>query len=172
MLYADSRIRLPDHPVMILDRTSMAHGLEARAPFMDHKVAEFAARLPIALKVRWRTLRYAQRKLCERYLPPEVLARRKQGFSSSLPYLLGQQYIRLQRALLADSWLARDGILTASGIQDLQTEHGSGRADHGNRLWLLINAEAWYRMKICGQTAPRSPEPLPWARWPGAALPV
>ena len=73
MLHADSRIRLPDHPVMILDRTSMAHGLEARAPFMDHKLAEFAARLPIALKVRWRTLRYAQRNLCERYLPAELI---------------------------------------------------------------------------------------------------
>ena len=172
MLHADSRIRLPDHPVMILDRTSMAHGLEARAPFMDHNLAEFAARLPIALKVRGRTLRYAQRKLCERYLPPELLTRRKQGFSSSLPYLLGQQYNQLQRALLADSWLARDGILTASGIQDLQTEHGSGRADHGNRLWLLINAEAWYRMKICGQTAAALSRTIAMGAMAGAGLPV
>ena len=153
MLHADSRVRLPDHPVMILDRTSMAHGLEARAPFMDHKLAEFAARLPVSLKVRHRTLRYAQRRLCERYLPPELLARKKQGFSSSLPYLLEGDYRQLQDRLLAASWLARDGFLVDRGVQRLLVEHSSGRADHGNRLWLLINAEAWYRMKICGQSA-------------------
>jgi asparagine synthase (glutamine-hydrolysing) len=51
MLYADSMIRLPDHPVMILDRTTMAHGLEARSPFMDHKLAEFVARIPATLKI-------------------------------------------------------------------------------------------------------------------------
>jgi asparagine synthase (glutamine-hydrolysing) len=152
MLHADTRLRLPDHPVMILDRTSMAHGLEARAPFMDHKLAEFAARLPVRLKVRQRTLRYAQRRLCERYLPPEILARKKQGLSSSLPYLLKDEYRQLNTRLLRSSWLARDGLLLDRGIQTLVAEHTAGRADHGNRLWLLINAEAWYRLKICGQS--------------------
>jgi asparagine synthase (glutamine-hydrolysing) len=171
MLYADSRIRLPDHPVMILDRTSMAHGLEARAPFMDHKVAEFAARLPADLKVRWRALRYAQRRLCERYLPSEVLARKKQGFSSALPYLLAGEYRLLQGAFLHDSWLARDGILAATGIEDLLAQQAAARADHGNRLWLLLNVEAWYRMKIGGLSrqeltetvARRASAASPWA---------
>lgn len=152
MLYADSRIRLPDHPVMILDRTSMAHGLEARAPFMDHEVAGFAARLPVSLKVRWRTLRYAQRRLCERYLPPEVLARKKQGFSSALPYLLKDEYRLLFDRFLHDSWLGRDGYLVPGCIEGMLRQHAAGEADHGNRLWLLLNAEAWYRMKICGQS--------------------
>jgi asparagine synthase (glutamine-hydrolysing) len=160
MLYADSQIRLPDHPVMIIDRTSMAHGLEARAPFMDHKVAEFAARLPTALKVRWRTLRYAQQRLCRRYLPAKVLARKKQGFSSALPYLLEQEYRVLQEALLQRSWLARDGILAETGIQELLAEQAERRADHGNRLWLLLNAEAWYRMKIAGQSRAELAETL------------
>ena len=76
MLYADSKVRLPDHPVMISDRMSMAHGLEARSPFMDHKLAEYAAHLPWTLKVRGRHLRYIQRKLAARYLPPEILRAR------------------------------------------------------------------------------------------------
>jgi asparagine synthase (glutamine-hydrolysing) len=63
MLYADSQVRLPDHSVMILDRMTMAHGLEARAPFMDHELAEFAARLPVRLKVRGRSLRFIQIRL-------------------------------------------------------------------------------------------------------------
>ena len=151
MLYADSQIRLPDHSVMILDRTSMAHGLEARSPFMDHKVAEFCAGLPTELKVRWRTLRYLQHRLAERYLPPEVLARKKQGFSSALPYLLKDEYRRLFRCFLERAELARDGFLEQAGIDRLLQQQAAGRADNGNRLWLLLNAEAWYRMHIRGE---------------------
>ena len=152
MLYADSKIRLPDHPVMISDRMTMAHGLEARSPFMDHRLAEFAAHLPSALKVRGRSLRYIQRKLAARYLPPEILSRSKQGFSSALPYILKDEYRELSVRYLQDSELVRAGILARAPIQALLQEHASGRIDHGNRLWLLINSEIWYRMMILGQS--------------------
>jgi asparagine synthase (glutamine-hydrolysing) len=152
MLYADSCVRLPNHPVMITDRICMAHGLEARSPFMDHELAEFAARLPATLKVRGGTLRYIQRKLAARYLPPQILNRPKQGFSSALPYLLQAEYSRLYSSCLYHSQLAADHILDRSVMGQLVEEHMTGRADHGNRLWLLINAELWYRMMILGQS--------------------
>jgi asparagine synthase (glutamine-hydrolysing) len=151
MLYADSKIRLPDHPVMISDRMTMAHGLETRSPFMDHKLAEYAARLPSNLKVRNRSLRYIQRKLAARYLPPEILSRSKQGFSSALPYILKSEYQDMYARYLEDSELVKAGVLMHEPIQQLLREHSSGRADHGNRLWLLINSEIWYRMMILGQ---------------------
>jgi asparagine synthase (glutamine-hydrolysing) len=134
MLYADSLVRLPDHPVMILDRMAMAHGLEARAPFMDHRLAEFAARLPASLKVRGRTLRYIQRRLAERYLPPALLNRPKQGFSSALPYMLRQEYRQLFRIFLRDSVLADAGYFRQPFIDGLLAEHLDGSADHGHRL--------------------------------------
>lgn len=152
MLYADSMVRLPNHPVMITDRICMAHGLEARSPFMDHELAAFAARLAPALKVRGGTLRYIQRKLAARYLPPQILNRPKQGFSSALPYLLQQEYSRLYTSCLRDSRLAHDRILDGEAMTQLIDEHLAKRADHGNRLWLLINAEIWYRMAILGQS--------------------
>jgi asparagine synthase (glutamine-hydrolysing) len=152
MLYADSKVRLPDHPVMITDRMSMAHGLEARSPFMDHRLAEFAARLQSTLKIRGRSLRIVQRKLAARYLPREVLDRPKQGFSSALPYILREEYRLLYERFLRHSTLVDDGILRRAPIQDLLTTHLAGRADHGNRLWLLINAELWYRMSIKGMS--------------------
>ncbi|HEV8329824.1 MAG TPA: asparagine synthase (glutamine-hydrolyzing) [Steroidobacteraceae bacterium] len=152
MLFADSMVRLPNHPVMITDRICMAHGLEARSPFMDHELASFAARLAPALKVRGGTLRYIQRKLAARYLPPQILNRPKQGFSSALPYLLQKEYAQLYTSCLRDSRLAHDGILDGSVMTRLIDEHLAKRADHGNRLWLLINAEVWYRMKILGQS--------------------
>jgi asparagine synthase (glutamine-hydrolysing) len=150
MLYADSKVRLPDHPVMITDRTTMAHGLEARSPFMDHRLAEFAASLRSTLKIRGRALRIVQRRLAARYLPPEILARRKQGFASALPYILQREYGRLGERFLTDSILVREGILRREPIVALLEAHLAGREDHGNRLWLLLNADLWYRMMIAG----------------------
>jgi asparagine synthase (glutamine-hydrolysing) len=148
MLYADSMLRLPDHSMMILDRTAMAHGLEARSPFLDHTLVEFCARVPARLKVRGRTRRYLQRRLAARHLPRPLLERGKQGFSSPLPYLLAEELERLSQALLADSHLAAHGWLEPAAIARLLAEHRHRRADHGNRLWLLLNAELWYRMAI------------------------
>ena len=151
MLYADSRVRLPDHPVMITDRMSMAHGLEARSPFMDHRLAAFAARLPSRLKVHGRALRVIQRRLARRYLPAGIIDRPKQGFSSALPYILRSEYRALYEAALSDSRLVQAGVLRAEPIRELVAAQLSGRADHGNRLWLLVNAEMGYRMMILGE---------------------
>jgi len=150
MLYADLQARLADHPVMIQDRMTMAHGLEARSPLMDHELAEFAARLPARMKVRGRRLRYAQTELARRLLPPPLLERRKQGFASALPYLLRDELDLLHRTFLPKSHLAEEGLLEPSGVAALLSEHQSGKADHGSRLWLLVNAEVWFRIFMEG----------------------
>jgi asparagine synthase (glutamine-hydrolysing) len=150
MLYADSKVRLPDHPAMITDRMSMAHGLEARSPFMDHRLAEFVARLRSTMKVRGRSLRIVQRRLAAPYLPQEIVVRPKQGFASALPYILQREYRQLYERFLDRSALADAGILRREPIHALVKSHLTGRADHGHRLWLLINAELWYRMMIQG----------------------
>jgi asparagine synthase (glutamine-hydrolysing) len=129
---------------------SMAHGLEARSPFMDHRLAEFVARLQSTLKIRGRSLRVLQRKLAARYLPPAIISRPKQGFASALPYILQREYRLLYDRFLLESALIADGILRREPISALLNTHLAGRADHGNRLWLLINAELWYRMMIQG----------------------
>lgn len=146
MLAADSAVRLPDHPVMITDRMTMAHGLEARSPFMDHRLVEFAARLPVSMKVRGRNLRWAQKRLAERHLPPEILNRPKQGFASALPYMLKHQYTTLYDSLLRRGRLVQEGLVRNEVVERLVMENQNGARDHGQRLWLLLNAEVWYRM--------------------------
>ena len=148
MLLADSMVRLPNHSVMILDRMSMAHGLEARSPFLDHEFAQFAATLPVDLKIRGRRRRYLQMRLAERYLPAEVLRRPKQGFSSALPYLMRDQFGAAFGHYLRDARLVEAGYLRAPAIEAMLDQHLRGRTDHGNRLWLLFNAEMWYRVHI------------------------
>jgi asparagine synthase (glutamine-hydrolysing) len=151
MLYADVQSRLPDHPVMISDRMSMACGLEMRSPFMDHRLAEFCARLPSRYKVRGLSLRYLQRRLARRYLPPENLRKTKQGFSSALPYLLKDEYRNIFATLLPRSRLVADGYLSQKPIEAMLGAWLDGSRDHGTRLWLLASLESWYRIHIEGQ---------------------
>jgi asparagine synthase (glutamine-hydrolysing) len=152
MLASDIEGRLPDHPVMITDRMTMAHGLEARSPFMDHKLAEFCATLPTNLKVQGRSLRIIQTRLAKRYLPADVVNRPKQGFASAMPYMLRNEYPVLFRALLQDSRLVSEGYLRDKAVNDLLETHLAGKQDHGNRLWLLANSEIWFRMAIQGES--------------------
>lgn len=148
MLLADSMVRLPNHSVMILDRMTMAHGLEARSPFLDHRLAEFAATLPARFKVRGRKRRVIEYELARRYLPEEVCRRPKQGFNSALPYMMGTQFRRLFEHFLRECRLVGAGFLRKPAIERMLADHLSGTTDHGNRLWLLLNAEIWYRVHI------------------------
>ncbi|MBW2663186.1 MAG: asparagine synthase (glutamine-hydrolyzing) [Deltaproteobacteria bacterium] len=148
MLHSDSMVRMPDHPNMVLDRMTMAHGLEARSPFLDHKLAEFCASIPPQFKVRGTKRRYIQVELAKKYLPPALITKKKQGFSSPLTYLLADEFRLLYKVFLNDSSLVRDGYLNHSAINTLLYEHINKKVDHGNRLWLLCNAEVWYRMCI------------------------
>jgi asparagine synthase (glutamine-hydrolysing) len=148
MMYVDSMSRLPGQSLTILDRATMAYSLESRSPFLDPRFAEFMARVPTTLKIKGRRLRYLERRLGERYLPAEVLRRKKQGFASPLMYILEGEVRALAPRLLLDSELVRAGYLRAERMKELVDEHLARRYDHGNRIWLLLSAEVWYRRYI------------------------
>jgi len=167
MLLADTMVRLPNHPVMIMDRMTMAHGLEARSPFLDHRLTEFVATLPTDLKIRGSTRRYLEGRLARRYLPPEVFTRPKQGFSSAVPYLMHEQFGRLFKKVLPNSHLVKAGLIRKEAIDRMLEDHLSGATDHGNRLWLLLNAEIWHRVcleevepEALAQVFGQQPDPL------------
>jgi asparagine synthase (glutamine-hydrolysing) len=148
MMYVDDMSRLPGQSLMILDRATMAYSLESRSPFLDPRLAEFMARVPVSLKLKGRRPRYLERRLGERYLPPEVLQRKKQGFASPLMYIMENEVKALAPRLLLNSELVRDGYLRGERMRELVTEHLDRRRDHGNRIWLLLAAEVWYRRYI------------------------
>ncbi len=152
MMYVDVMSRLPGQSLMILDRATMAYSLESRSPFLDPRFAEFMARVPVTLKVRKGQLRYMERRLGERYLPREVLERKKQGFASPLMYIMDQEVRTLAPALLLQSELVRDGYLDGAAVRRMVDEHLARRRDHGNRIWLLLSAEVWYRRYIGGRS--------------------
>ena len=136
---------LPDDILVKLDRMAMAHSLEGRAPLLDHRLIEFAARLPAALRVRDGRGKYLLRKVAARWLPTAVLAKRKQGFA--IP--LAQWFRGPLRALAADTFDSRAfrerGLLRADTARALLADHVNGRADHGEALWLTLCLESWAR---------------------------
>jgi asparagine synthase (glutamine-hydrolysing) len=152
MMYVDVMSRLPGQSLMILDRATMAYSLESRSPFLDPRFAEFMARVPASFKIRGGRLRYLERRLGERRLPEEVLRRKKQGFASPLMYILEGEVRGLAPRLLLQSELVRDGYLRGERIRELVEEHLARRRDHGNRIWLLLTAEVWYRRYISGRS--------------------
>jgi len=87
-------------------------------------------------------------RLASRYVPTEVLNRPKQGLSSPLPYIMGSAFGAMFGRYLNDSRLVALGLLEQDAIDTLLQEHLSKTEDHANRLWLLLNAEIWYRVKI------------------------
>ena len=127
---------------------TMAHGLEARSPFLDHKLAEFCAKIPPRYKVRGTRRRYIEVELAKKHLPNELIKKKKQGFSSPLTYMLADEFKLLYDTFLNGSSLVRDGYLNKSAIDMLLNEHLGNKTDHGNRLWLLCNAEVWYRKRL------------------------
>ena len=153
MLYTDLMTRMPDHLLSLVDRMSMAHSLENRSPLVDYKVVEFAARIPGAMKLRGRNLKYILKKVAARYLPRDVITRPKQGFSFPVGTWMRGQLKPLMDNLFRQSRFVEQKIFDGGEIQRRWNAHVSGKADHNYRLWILLNLELWHRMYFEGETA-------------------
>ena len=151
MLHADCMTRLADHLLPIVDRMSMAHSLEARAPFLDRRIAEFAMRIPADWKLKSRRLKYVTRKLGEKFLSRDLLYRKKQGFGFPLALWFRGELRSLIERTVTDSRMVEAGIFQREEMARLVQEHVSGQIDHNYRLWLLFNLELWYRHFIIGE---------------------
>lgn len=146
MLYSDVMTYLPGDLLVKVDRMAMAHGLETRCPFLDHKLMEYAASLPGNFKLRGVTLKYLLKRAALTLLPREVIFRPKQGFGVPLSQWFREELRPLLERTLGVSLLAADGYLRQEAISELVAEHVAGRANHGYRLWVLLVLELWYRI--------------------------
>ena len=150
---------LLDDLLVKTDRMTMAVALEARSPFLDTALVELAFRLPSALKMRRGSLKWLLREAYRDSLPPEVLDRKKHGFGVPLArWWSGPLSGLLDDLLLAPSARHR-GLLEPARVKAVVDEHRSGRRDHGQRIFLLVQLELWLR-SLEGQPRPRQPLPL------------
>ena len=145
MLHTDCMTRLAEHQLPIVDRMAMAHSLEVRNPFLDRRVAEYAMRIPSHLKMKRRRIKYMTRKMGERYLPKDLLYRKKQGFGFPLGIWLRGELRGLIQMVVETSRMVEEGIFQREEMRRLLREHLEGQVDHSYRLWMLFNLELWYR---------------------------
>ncbi len=143
--YADMHTYLPDDILVKVDRMSMANSLEARTPYLDYRVVELAASLGSREKLRgWSTKRILKRCMAGK-LPPEILGRKKEGFSIPMKNWLRGELSGMMRDLLAPDDLRRDGLFESAYVERLKTEHLDGTANHSHQLWSLMVFQMWKR---------------------------
>ena len=139
--YADLKFWLPGDILTKVDRTSMAVGLEAREPLLDHRLIEFAAGLPEGLRVHRGVGKWVLKRAMRRYLPDDILFRQKQGFVTPIAQWFRGPLAGAARGIAEDGRLARTGWLRSERIAAVAEAHIAGRADHARLLWQLLMLE-------------------------------
>ena len=155
--YVDVHTYLPGDILTKVDRTSMAHSLEVRAPFLDHRLVEWGMALPAALKLRGSEGKYVLKKAMEPAVPHEILYRRKQGFATSLSGLMRRESARLRERLLQGP-MQDSGLFNTAGIAAMIDRHEQGRFDHAGPLWLLLAFEGFLSAATVPASAARAAE--------------
>ena len=142
------RSSLPDELLMYADKLSMAHGLEVRIPYLDQDVVEYAQSLPASFKVRSGRRKYLHREVCRKFLPREILKRKKRGFAVNVvdDWFRGSITAGLKDVVL-DSESLIYKILDQQAVVRLSSEHHSGRNDHHKILFSVMLLEHWMRLQ-------------------------
>ncbi|MFH0965748.1 MAG: asparagine synthase (glutamine-hydrolyzing) [Planctomycetota bacterium] len=136
---------LPHDLLVKVDIASMANGLEARSPFLDHKVVELATRIPMRLKLRGWESKYILKRAFADLIPPEIASRPKMGFGVPIAEWFRNEYAADLRKTLLDGAALSRRLFRGEAVARLIEDHTSRRFDHGYRLWALLMLELWAR---------------------------
>lgn len=151
MTYLELKLRLAELLLMRVDKMTMATSVEARVPFLDRELVEFALALPPEMKVRDGTGKWLLKRAVSGLLPDEIVNRRKQGFGAPVSeWFRGDLGYRAQEEIRRSS-LAERGLLDYERIDELWAAHRSGRANWAFQLWNLYNVSAWHDQWVAGR---------------------
>ena len=144
LLYLDTKLYLQEGVLAKVDRASMAHGLEVRIPFLDHRFVELVTGLPERLKLKGFTTKYIWKKAIKDRIPNEIKKRGKKGFGIPIAKWLCGELKGLMLEMLSEERLKRQGIFNPSVVQRLVADHLARRVDNRKKLWNLIIFQLWW----------------------------
>ncbi|HUF48546.1 MAG TPA: asparagine synthase (glutamine-hydrolyzing) [Vicinamibacterales bacterium] len=145
LLDVDVQTYLPDDLLVKVDIATMAHGLEARSPFLDHDLLAFAARLPVSMKLRGGTQKYLLRRLARELLPPALVNRPKMGFGVPIDVWFRRDLRDMAHDVLLGSAARSRGYFNMGVVEQYLAEHESGRRSRHAQLWNLLMLELWHQ---------------------------
>ena len=148
MAYVDARLSLSDDLLLYGDKMSMATSIEARVPFLDVEYMRVAEALPASLRIHGSTLKYIHKKVLAKWLPPDVIGRRKRGFETPIDRWFRSELSGYVRQTLLAPGAACPTYFRPAAIEALIGEHTSGRQDHRRQLFSLLIFEIWHRQFI------------------------
>jgi len=143
LLDVNMRTYLLDDLLVKADRASMAASLESRSPFLDHRLVEFAAQIPTALKLQRNTSKYILKRALQDILPPSVLNRRKHGFGVPVGRWFREDMADFVQGMLLGPRALGRGLFDVEAVRGIIESHVSGRRDLGHSLWTLLTFEMW-----------------------------
>lgn len=149
--YADINYYLAEDILTKVDRAAMAVSLETRAPFLDPRIGQFAASIPVGYKLRRKEGKVILKEAMKRSLPADILDRPKKGFGIPIAEWLKGRLNPLLHDMLDPSRLRRQGIFDAEHAQRLIAEHESGKASHHKELWTLLVFQLWHERFVGGR---------------------
>lgn len=153
MIYQELKLRLPELLLMRVDKMTMATSVEARVPFLDHKLVEFAMSIPSRLKYRDGETKYILKSALEGVIPQRVLKREKKGFGVPLDEWMRGRFGSFVWEGIFSSSLRRRNLFDYSFVRHLLSEHQRGRTNYSFFLWTLLNLSLWYERWIEGALA-------------------
>jgi asparagine synthase (glutamine-hydrolysing) len=152
--FAEIRSTLPDELLMYADKLSMAHSLELRVPFLDKDIVEYAERLPAELKVRNGVGKWLHKRICRKFLPNAIVARRKRGFATNV---VDSWFRDALGGTMADTFEDDSSyiyqFLRPTAVRQLYAAHAKGRRDNHKVLFSLIVLEEWLKGLSVGEVA-------------------
>jgi asparagine synthase (glutamine-hydrolysing) len=141
--YLLMKLYLQDDILVKVDRASMANSLEVRAPFLDHRFVEFAARLPTVYKLNRLTTKYILKEAARQILPRDIIRRGKKGFGAPVAQWIHGELREMFEDYLGEVRLRRDGIFDPVFIRTLLADHLAYRKDNRKLLWTLLIFQLW-----------------------------
>jgi asparagine synthase (glutamine-hydrolysing) len=145
MQYTDQMMYLPDDILVKVDRASMVVALEARAPLLDYRLAEFLARIPAGLRYHNRSKKYLLKKAFETILPDEILYRPKMGFGVPIKHWFRNEAADFARDILLSPSARQRGTFQVGEVERILERHAAGRRDFSHKIWSLLFFELWCR---------------------------